>query len=297
MKLNYSASGKLLLFGEYFVLRGTKSYSFPLKFGQSLTVTPREDDAIYWECLDENNHCWLSIQFANDFSITATNDASKATIVQQLVHFIQQNNPTFKAIGHTLQFTLNFNRQYGFGTSSTMLSLLSQWSGVDAYLLLEHSFKGSGYDLAVATATQPIVYTIKDKIVETCSLPETISNHLLFVYLGAKQSSAHEIANFREKHTSDAQLYEMDAIVEAAKNCVSIENWELLMTKSEQLLSSVLETSPIKNRLFSDYPHAIKSLGAWGGDFIMAATNDMESAKAYFSSKGYPVQFSYDELV
>jgi hypothetical protein len=42
----------------------------------------------------------------------------------------------------------------------------------------------------------------------------------------------------------------------------------------------------------------MKSLGAWGGDFILATSD--RSAKetwAYFNQKGYSVCFQYDEII
>jgi mevalonate kinase len=296
-KQQFAAAGKLLFFGEYLVLRGSKCLSFPLKYQQTLTVSSQQHHEIHWTCLDENAACWLDIHFSSSLEIIQSSDEEKAKIAQRLLQLICEKNPTLKCAGLNLEFRLNFNRMYGFGTSSTLLSLLSQWSGVDAYYLLEHSFGGSGYDLATALSRQPIVYTMRDKTLQNVQLSPSISNQLLFIYLGAKQSSANEIANFKNKITTVEHINEMNAIVEKAIVCSTIEEWEKLMTASEQLLSTVLAIAPIQQRLFSDYPHSIKSLGAWGGDFIMASTRNKEEALAYFKNKGYTTIFSFDELI
>ena len=47
---------------------------------------------------------------------------------------------------------------WGLGSSSTLISLLSQWSGVAPEKLLSTSFGGSGYDVACATAKDAIIY-------------------------------------------------------------------------------------------------------------------------------------------
>ena len=52
---------------------------------------------------------------------------------------------------------------------------------------------------------------------------------------------------------------------------------------------------PVKKRLFPDYPGSIKSLGAWGGDFILATGT--ESEREYFKEKGYTTLRSYRELI
>ena len=40
---------------------------------------------------------------------------------------------------------------------------------------------------------------------------------------------------------------------------------------------------------------AIKSLGAWGGDFVMAISK--ENPSAYFASKGYKTVIPYAEMI
>jgi hypothetical protein len=52
---------------------------------------------------------------------------------------------------------------------------------------------------------------------------------------------------------------------------------------------------PIKQRLFPDYNGAIKSLGAWGGDFILVSGTT--HPEAYFNSKGYRTIFRYSDLI
>jgi len=47
--------------------------------------------------------------------------------------------------------------------------------------------------------------------------------------------------------------------------------------------------------LFSDFSGSIKSLGAWGGDFVLVAHS--ENPTAYFKEKGYEVIFSYHQMV
>ena len=46
---------------------------------------------------------------------------------------------------------------------------------------------------------------------------------------------------------------------------------------------------------FPDFQGAIKSLGAWGGDFIMATGN--EQTPYYFKNKGFDVVLNYEEII
>lgn len=296
MIYTYSASGKLLLFGEYMVLRATKCLAIPLNVGQNLEVIPYEQEGTLWQSFEENE-CWLEIHFSSDLEIVKTTDQEKAVVVQSLLQYIQKENPTSLINHRYFRFTLDFNREFGFGTSSTFISLLSQWSKVDPYLLLEKSIGGSGYDIAAATAQKPFIYTVKDKLINEFDLPKVITDYLLFVYLGQKQKSATEISKFNVIQTNENQVEQMNNLVEKASICRNIEEWEQLMIESEQFMSSILGVPPIKEKLFNDYPFAIKSLGAWGGDFVMASCRNVVDAKAYFSQKGKQVVVTFNEII
>lgn len=292
----FQASGKLLLFGEYLVLRNTPCLAVPLRFGQKMTVEKSNFDGILWESFALNQP-WFSARFSNDLMIIESSDLEKASIIQNLLKQIQTLNSALELRNIHLIFQADFDRNFGFGTSSTLISLLSQWAKVNPYLLLESSFGGSGYDIAAATTSLPFTYTIHDKITQSFVLPKAITDKLLFVYLGKKQQSSREISKFKTKQTTEHQLAEMNNIVKQASICQSIETWENLIEQSENLLSEILEMPKVKDLYFSDYPHAIKSLGAWGGDFVMATCRDIKTAKDYFQQHGKNVVFEYDELV
>lgn len=286
-----------MLFGEFLVLRGSQSLAIPLKLGQTLQVLPFEE-GILWQCYEVSGNCWLEILFSKELEILHTSDLEKAALIQKLLFFIKREKEDLSLSGLHFKFELAFDRHFGFGTSSTLLSLLSQWSGVDAYVLSEQSFQTSGYDIAAATAVKPFVYRVKNKLENQSSLPETITNHLLFIFSGGKQSTAKRVAYFNQ-HTSDSSksVEQMNQIVASAVRCTDIREWEQLMMESEQLIAPLLDMLPVKEAHFSDYPYAIKSLGAWGGDFIMAGYRNIEEAKDYFQKKQMHPVFTYPELV
>lgn len=268
----------------------------PLSLGQNLQVSSYTKDEILWECFNENKICWLEIRFSEDLVILQTSDREKALIAQKLLSLIKEKAPQLLLKGIHFKFTLEFNRQFGFGSSATLISLLGQWSGVDPYYLSEQTFGSSGYDIAAATAPGPFVYSRKNKIEEYCTLPEFITQHLLFIYLGEKQSSSREANKFISRPTTDQQTDEMNELVTAAAHCKQISAWEELMEESEQLVSYILKTKPVKEQLFADYPFSIKSLGAWGGDFMMASCRDISEGMKYFHQKQKAPIFTYKEL-
>ncbi|MBX2932384.1 MAG: hypothetical protein KF781_10620 [Chitinophagaceae bacterium] len=295
--INYAASGKLLLFGEYLVLRGSTCLAMPLSVGQNLSITNHSEQNIVWQCFDENKNCWLSIQLSNTLQIIETTDTDKALIVQKLLQLIQKEKPTISLNNLHFKFEINFNRAFGFGTSATLISLLSQWSGVDAYYLLAQTFEGSGYDIATAISTKPIIYSVKNKIEKTFSLPPSITQYLLFVYLGKKQISSKEINAFKHTTIHQQPINKMNEIVLSATQCNDIKQWEKLMNESEKMLSTILATITVKEKYFADYSYAIKSLGAWGGDFIMVTCRNIDEAKKYFQQKNKQPIFTYNELI
>ena len=63
----------------------------------------------------------------------------------------------------------------------------------------------------------------------------------------------------------------------------------------ENELSAILELLTVQEALFSDFDGVVKSLGAWGGDFILAIA--LEDPTAYFSSKGYSTVIPYKEMI
>ena len=67
------------------------------------------------------------------------------------------------------------------------------------------------------------------------------------------------------------------------------------MEEHEALLSSILKIEPVKQRLFPDFFGMMKSLGAWGGDFVLATGDD--KTISYFKSKGYPTVIPYSKMI
>lgn len=281
-----------MLFGEYVVLNGSKCLAFPLKFGQTLALEPAEE--LLWESFAKEER-WFHVRLNSDLEIIETNLQDVALILRDLLRIIQQERPELDFQQH-FKAVANFNLGWGLGSSSTLISLLSQWSGVSTEILLKASFGGSGYDVACATAKQPIVY-VKGGTTEQVSLSPAITEKMLFVYLGNKQNSREEIKRYEKAEVTAAHVEEMNTLIQKALETSDIEVFEEQLNKSEALIAPIIGHEKLKDRLFADYLHSIKSLGAWGGDFFLATVRDMEAAKTYFRNKGYTTLFPYNELI
>ena len=67
------------------------------------------------------------------------------------------------------------------------------------------------------------------------------------------------------------------------------------MEVHESKLSKFLGIETVKEKHFENCPVFVKSLGAWGGDFVMSTKfNGFED---YFKEKGFSVIFDYQNLI
>lgn len=281
-----------MLFGEYLVLKGANCLAFPLKYGQKLSVEP--SDNFVWESYQKGSK-WFQLSMDRNFKILATNEPSIAETIKRLMLIIRKYQPE---IDFNLYFKIeaDFNLSWGFGSSSTLVSLLSQWSGVASYTLLDESFGGSGYDLACTKATKPIIYA-NHCIKKEVELPEVITDKILFVYFGIKQNSRNEIKRFDQRIVTNEDILKMNIIIENCLISETIKDFEEQINEAEELVENIIGFPKIKSTHFIDYPHSVKYLGAWGGDFFMATYRNLDEAKKYFKQKGFKTQFTYNELV
>ena len=74
-----------------------------------------------------------------------------------------------------------------------------------------------------------------------------------------------------------------------------LEDFEKLINEHEQITKRILKKKTIKDEFFSDFNGSIKSLGAWGGDFILATGN--QNNQNYFYQKGFKTIFNYPEII
>ena len=64
----------------------------------------------------------------------------------------------------------------------------------------------------------------------------------------------------------------------------------------ERIIASATLQEPIHESIFSEYKEGrIKSLGAWGGDFILVTSKNNDLS--YFKNKGYNTILKLSDLV
>ncbi len=303
MRQTFYSNGKLLLTGEYLVLDGAKALALPTKMGQNLQVVTHDKPTISWKSFDADGTIWFEDELELDAIINykeAAESSVKNTLLT-ILHHAHLLQPSFfqETVGYQIETALTFPKKWGLGTSSTLINNLAQWLKIDAFELLNNSFGGSGYDIACAQNDTPIFYRLENQKPNVTPLdfqPEFVTN-LYFVYLNQKQSSKNAIAAYyNKKHEklkqNIANINKLSDAVATAKNIKSFAN---ALQLHENELSAILELLTVQEALFSDFDGVVKSLGAWGGDFILAIA--LEDPTAYFSSKGYSTVIPYKEMI
>ena len=300
----FKSNGKLLITGEYVVLDGAKALALPTQFGQELIVEKNNSDSLHWKSYDHKGVLWFEDSFrvnSDDIKTASEQELTTASRLIQILKSAQKLNPEFlkSAQGFTVTTHLDFDRHWGLGTSSTLINNISNWAKVDAYDLLAETFGGSGYDIACAKHDTPITYQLSTSgkpIVETVNFTPEFQSQLYFVYLNQKQNSRDGITAYKALAKVNASIIDaINQITEQMVACTSISKFEELITSHEAIISELIQQPTVKSKWFNDYEGSIKSLGAWGGDFVLVTSADDPSA--YFRSKGFETIIPFNQMI
>ena len=298
MDFKISSPGKLLITSEYYVTKGSLALAIPTKFRQSLDFKCDNSNRLKWKSYDKENDIWIDCEFElSNFEITKNKNKHSKTLQSILISANNINPEFLKNNGGGLVTThLNFSRKWGLGTSSTLINNISKWANIDPYELLWLNYKGSGYDIACALAKRPILYKLENNvpIVKSIQFSPDYTKNIFFIYLNKKQDSNKEIDKFFELKISKQTINKLSDLTLEFVNSKTLLDFQNCIIKHENIISKTLKIDTIKNMYFKDYEGQIKSLGAWGGDFILAA--GPVNSKKYFYDKGYKTVLNYKEI-
>ncbi|RSK41936.1 GYDIA family GHMP kinase [Mangrovimonas spongiae] len=301
----FRSQGKLLLTAEYLVLDGAKALALPTRYGQSLNVTKTTDNYLLWKSFDNANALWYenTFQLANG-KVKASNKDETTTWLLLLLNEAKTLNPDFLNTGHHVESYLTFPRDWGLGSSSTLINNIAQWANVDPFLLSEATFGGSGYDIACASAKTPITYqlffnsnkTITKREISSIDFNPSFKDHLYFVHLNKKQNSRDGIKHYRNKDFNKTDVItKVNNLTNKIISATNISLFNEYIDEHEMLIGTVLNETPIKERVFPNFNGSIKSLGAWGGDFILVSS--LKNPTPYFLEKGYKTIIPYNKMI
>ncbi len=294
---NFYGHGKLLLTGEYAVLDGANALAIPTKFGQHLEVMQIEDgkSEIRWESYDLNHKIWM--EYNSSYAVKN----GEQIMLEKILQTIDELNPVIFS-NHSFQFTtkLEFDRKWGLGSSSTLLYCLAEWAQIDMFTLLEKTFGGSGYDLASAGSDKPIFYNNKNNKAfwEEINLDLPFKKNLFFVYLGKKKNSREAISHYRMSKSSDEFIKKISTLSTDMSKAKTLDEFQGIMLVHEKILSKRLLIPTLNESIFKDNKNIVaKSLGGWGGDFALLASDlSFEEIKIYMFKKGMDVVLKWEEM-
>lgn len=302
----YFGHGKMLLSGEYFVLDGALSLALPTKVGQSLSVkySPSFSPTLTWKSYDVKGECWFESKFEFwHFKCIDEKPSEEALFLQKILQQVRKQNSHFLRddVDVLVETRLGFPISWGLGSSSSLIYNIAQWAYISPFELLFKTHGGSGYDIACAQSDGPIAYK------KISSGPNwspiyfhpSFTENLYFVYLGKKQNSREAVKDYAKKRPFPASLIaRVTELTQEFLNASTLKQFQAAMHAHEELVGTTLDMTPVKEQLFSDFNGAVKSLGAWGGDFVMVATEEpLLAVKNYFATKGLATVYSYSDLI
>ena len=291
------------------VLDGAKSLAVPTKFGQDLTIDKIDEPELIWGSFTNTGECWFEAVFdlpklrLKNATFNSDKEGSAefvAETLQKILNEARKLNPDFLQMdkGILVKTNLTFPQNWGLGSSSTLINNIANWANIDAYKLLWNAFSGSGYDIACAQNDSPIFYQLEHEnpIVNQVEFSPNFKDELFFVHLNKKQNSREGIAKYKKYNQNIQQeITEISNLSDAFVNVNSSEELAKIIDEHEQIISSIIKLNPVKKILFPDYFGAIKSLGAWGGDFVLVTGN--EETPNYFKQKGFETILPYSDMI
>ena len=297
----FKSNGKILLSSEYLVLDGAKAIALPSKLTQDLQVDKCDDKIIEWQSFDENNDLWFEEKFyfsgSNLKYENKKNETSEKILL--LFKFLLKIKDVKDILGNKFLTKLNFKREWGIGTSSTFVNNLAKWAKTDPYELLFSAFNGSGYDIACCDVKNPIFFQKNQNsiTIENISFNPPFIENLYLIFLEKKQNTQTSIKEYFNTKTDKKQLIKnVNFISEEIVKCKDLNQFEDLIVEHENIIASATSQKPIHQLVFSNYSQGrIKSLGAWGGDFVLATSKNNDLS--FFKNKGYNTIMKLSDLV
>lgn len=301
LKKTFYSNGKLLITGEYTVLDGATALALPTIGGQTLEVESTTGNTIHWKSFDADGSVWFEAEFPVAAITDNTQNSDETTNkLIEVLHEAWLTKPDIleTGSGYRVETKLTFPKHWGLGTSSTLINNIAQWFEIDAFALQSKTFGSSGYDIACAKNDTPILYHLDGgkPVTEKIDFEPAFADNIYFVYLNRKQNSRQAIAGYRERRNSIAPIItKVDILTQQTVLAESLKAFSSKLKEHETIMSGVLGIPTMKSLVFPDFDGTIKSLGAWGGDFVIATA--IEDPTDYFKSKGFETVIGYRDMI
>lgn len=288
---------------EYLVVHGATCLAIPTRMGQRMKVAELSGSEIVWTCYDDKGKKWFEAGIdLMGFDIISSTDEKMSKYLRKLFKACCNNNSEF--LSHWKKYKvdhfLEFPREWGLGSSSTLIRNMALWADISPYHLYFDLEEGSGYDVACAGAEDPILYTLGDGVIDLQEVEfnPSFANQLYFLPLGHKVDSSEAVKALRNKKPDKSLIRKASDLTQKLVNIQSLSAFENWVVEHENLISSYIGQPKVKDQLFPDYWGAAKSLGAWGGDLVLVSSKESkQDTEKYFKEKNHPTLVSYKDLI
>lgn len=299
----YYSHGKLLITGEYCIMHGGIGWAVPSALGQKLTVKIIQEPLLRFISSDKNGVFYTGDFELNTLEAINSDRFTENVFISQILKAIRRKNPSVFEMKEGLEFCSNieFDRSYGLGSSSSFIVNMAKWAQVNPFEIHQSVSFGSGYDVVIGELGIPILYKKQsDNYTATPThINAMLRNEAVFVYSGKKQATENHIVKFKPNvsllQSAKQHISEITEKLIKEENISSIVR---LISEHEKIVGELIEKTPVKTKLFSDFEGAIKSCGAWGGDFYLAVSHKgKDYIKNYFFEHNYKTLFNWQEMV
>ncbi len=299
-----------MISGEYLVLSGATALAMPVRFGQVLRVeSSGKGDGIRlnWTSRVRGREYMNAMFTGREMDVSNIEPGSEpersAGYIRRVLLAAMDLNPQFLSgqLSWIAEADLEFELDWGLGSSSSLISNVAYWAGVSPYELFFNLSRGSGYDIACARSNNAVLYKYlgpgEQPQVRDINFSPPFCDRLYFVYSGKKQNTDEAIQDFRPGKVPTRAINEISAISEKMAETESIDTFMDLVRTHEEITAGITGVGPVKEREFRNFPGEVKQLGAWGGDFLLAASNaGRDKVMDYFKSTGKETVFSFNEM-
>ena len=300
-----------MLCGEYAVTIGVEALALPVYLGQWMYVwefdSPGGGDRLIWEAKEKDGSTWLNESFALPLETmeAETEKSSERDRSREVLHsMLSMVAEGFWKTGksYRIETQLEFDRSSGLGSSSTMVANFARLAGLDAQIVQQKVFGGSGYDVAVAELGKGLVFWKNAEVAnwDAWKLSADLTSKWKIVFLGKKQNSRNALADVKGKlmeiEKDDFLMHQLQQVCAAVKmaNQVPMLEAGLEMWQAILAMSLGLET-PYQHFKFQPSKGGLcKWLGAWGGDMLLI--NDVFEESEREALKKYKI-VDWNQLV
>jgi mevalonate kinase len=294
----YFSPGKLLITGEYLVLHGAMALAVPTRFGQNLHLEKLDSDIISWELKNHLGQITYSSEWNRALVCIHSNLPEWDIQVKRILEYLIGQG--IEVEGFKFNFQLDYPQEWGLGSSATLIANLAKAASIDPMPFFRATQTGSGYDVAVAFECKSLIYKLEsgDPIWEPVIYSPSFSKQMHFVFRGQKQKSDLEVKRYLKREKASREVLKaINRLTQQIKDCSELGEMIKLIRLHEELVGEQIGAVTVQKELFNDFNGVVKSLGAWGGDLMLAVAEEGQDVQGYFSEKGFPLALSYDEMI